>query len=81
MYSITALVAAGLGIAVVPASVARYKVSHVINRRLSGRHPKAKLGLVVRSQDASGTAHEQPHTRRPSLRHLEEICREIFNEL
>jgi DNA-binding transcriptional LysR family regulator len=47
------LVAAGLGIAIVPASLQRMQMDGVVYRRLTGTHPRAPLLLATRRGDTS----------------------------
>ena len=47
------LVAAGLGIAIVPASLQRMQMDGVVYRRLTGTHPRAPLLLATRRADTS----------------------------
>src|SRR5580698_2228285 len=47
------LVAAGLGIAIVPASLQRMQMDGVVYRRLAGTHPRAPLLLATRRADTS----------------------------
>jgi DNA-binding transcriptional LysR family regulator len=47
------LVAAGLGIAIVPASLRRMQMDGVVYRRLSGTQPRAPLLLATRRGDTS----------------------------
>ncbi len=81
MYSICALVAAGLGVAVVPATVGSRKLGNIVVRPLRGTYQKAQLGFAVRASGASARDGKSLSTRRVALTRLEEVCREIFATL
>jgi DNA-binding transcriptional LysR family regulator len=55
MYTVVSMVAACLGIALVPASVRLHRVPGVVARKLSGKLPLSEIALATNKNDASPT--------------------------
>lgn len=53
MYTIIALVAAGLGVAVLPRSVELHRIPGVVSRGLPGGLPFSEIGIAVRKDETS----------------------------
>jgi DNA-binding transcriptional LysR family regulator len=53
MASIVTLVAAELGVSIVPASMSQLHITGVVYRAIAGEAPKARLGLAYRRGDTS----------------------------
>jgi DNA-binding transcriptional LysR family regulator len=58
MQTVVSLVSSGLGVAVVPESVANLGRRGVIYRKLADRHPVLELWLAWRQSNASAAAAE-----------------------
>ena len=53
MQTIVSLVAAGMGVALVPASLHRLRRTGVVYRPLAEKSPAVEIGLVMRARDDS----------------------------
>ena len=66
MQTVVSLVAAGLGVALVPQSVASVKHKGVRFRPLKDRHDSLELSLTWRSMSPNGAVRDFVRTARPS---------------
>lgn len=66
MHTLVSLVAAGMGIAILPKSVERYSISGVVSRELPGRLPQSMIGIAFHRESVA-----------PFVREFVELARRI----
>ncbi len=69
LYTTLGLVAAGLGVSLLPASIANLQRVGVVYRPLEGRAPTVQLGMVWRADETS-----------PILLRFADVVREVVSE-